>query len=945
MKCWRTRLVILSRLIIIIALLSTSLVSGSVTTGQSAPASQAMERGKEAFKSGEFEKAAEHWTEADHLYLKAGDLNGQFQALLKIAKARQAQGNQAFIAGDFGSAVDHYMETAQLYEWVGDINRRSLALLQQAEALQAQGHYKEALDQIAISDNLANELFQKSKYAQAADSWTQIVRLSKQGPAPDLPFQLEKLLQLSESLQYQGRYLASIKVLDETLVVIAKIGGQIDDRKYTAITLSRLGNAHAALEEVQPALGYLIVGLSMVDLQNSSLKAALLNDRGNVLAVQAARLYQEAKKTTEQELDIDESESIKKQAEKYNEAAINDYVEAAREAAEPPANRGLEVTATLNYAKALVMSEEYKLAKDQTDYASQLVQQLPLSDQQANGLINVALLYQDLQKGLPESQESLFHSAEDSLNKAALIAEKVGSARAKSYAWGQLGNLYEKHGRVDDALKETRKAVSVLTTQMEKKSPSLYRWEWQLGRLLKEKGEIHKAFDAYKRAASALKDIPRATPRGFRGQKVTFRDGPGRLLIELSDLYLKNPSLTKDEKQSLTKARAIMEDFKTAEIQDYYQDDCVEAYGKSLTTIDSIPQAKTNAAVIYPIQFSDRLEILSTISGKIHRAPPTTISEETLEKTVYAFRKALQLEGLEANEIIDLAATGEEAYSDLLKHGNTLYNWLIRPWEAMLDQETTLVFVPDGVLRTIPIAALYDEQTKKFLIQKYPIATASGFKLPDPKSMDRKNLKVLYMGLTTGGKTEGRDFPPLPGVKKELETLQNEYGQDAKVTSFLDQDFKVENVTEEMKDEAYTVVHVATHAVFANDVNNSFILASEDKKIALNDLRQMIGVFKFRERPLDLLTLSACQTAVGDEQAALGLASIAINAGARSALATLWSVRDKPSSKLISLFYDNLKDPDVTKAGALQHAQKKMLESQYRHPFFWSGFLLLNNWL
>jgi CHAT domain-containing protein len=92
--------------------------------------------------------------------------------------------------------------------------------------------------------------------------------------------------------------------------------------------------------------------------------------------------------------------------------------------------------------------------------------------------------------------------------------------------------------------------------------------------------------------------------------------------------------------------------------------------------------------------------------------------------------------------------------------------------------------------------------------------------------------------------------------------------------------------------------------------------------------------------------LSACETAVGDDQAALGLAGIAVKAGARSAVATLWSVHDQATAVLISEFYSQLRDPWVSRAMALQRAQLKLInDPKFEHPAFWSPFLLINNWL
>jgi CHAT domain-containing protein len=148
-----------------------------------------------------------------------------------------------------------------------------------------------------------------------------------------------------------------------------------------------------------------------------------------------------------------------------------------------------------------------------------------------------------------------------------------------------------------------------------------------------------------------------------------------------------------------------------------------------------------------------------------------------------------------------------------------------------------------------------------------------------------------------------------------------------------------------LKEQRISVLHIASHGRFEHDVAHSFILTYDDK-LTMARLDQYVGLFRFRQDPLELLTLSACETAMGDDQAALGLAGVAIKAGARSALATLWSINDKASSDLVAEFYRQLSDASISKAVALQRAQLTMLnDSLYDHPAYWSAFLLLNNWL
>jgi CHAT domain-containing protein len=114
----------------------------------------------------------------------------------------------------------------------------------------------------------------------------------------------------------------------------------------------------------------------------------------------------------------------------------------------------------------------------------------------------------------------------------------------------------------------------------------------------------------------------------------------------------------------------------------------------------------------------------------------------------------------------------------------------------------------------------------------------------------------------------------------------------------------------------------------------------------MDRLGETVGSTRFRERPIELLTLSACETAQGDDRAALGLAGVAVQAGARSALGTLWSVNAAAAAELLTDFYRELRPDSVSKAVALQRAQKKLIaDPSYGHPFYWSPFLLISNWL
>jgi CHAT domain-containing protein len=401
---------------------------------------------------------------------------------------------------------------------------------------------------------------------------------------------------------------------------------------------------------------------------------------------------------------------------------------------------------------------------------------------------------------------------------------------------------------------------------------------------------------------------------------LSFRDSIGPVYFELADLLLQYPAGSGNAQQAepnLLEARDAIEMFKVAELRDYFHDECVDAARSRISAIEIVSKS---AAIIYPIILKDRLELLVSLPTGMKRVS-VPVSSEVLTKEIRAFRILLE----------------KRTTREYLPYAQHLYDHLIRPLDQVLASVPidTLVFVPDGALRTIPMAALHDG--KGFLIQRYAVATTPGLTLTDPRPLKRERMKALSVGLSVA--VQG--FPALPSVSEELQAIQGFYG--GKV--LLNKDFLVSRVEQELKDEAFSLVHIASHGQFGSDSRKSFLLTFDDK-LTMDRLDQFIGVFRFRDEPLGLLTLSACETAAGDDRASLGLAGVAIKAGARSAVATLWFINDQSSSELVTEFYRQLQNASASKAVALQRAQIKMLQDGvYEHPAYWAPFLLLNNWL
>jgi CHAT domain-containing protein len=234
------------------------------------------------------------------------------------------------------------------------------------------------------------------------------------------------------------------------------------------------------------------------------------------------------------------------------------------------------------------------------------------------------------------------------------------------------------------------------------------------------------------------------------------------------------------------------------------------------------------------------------------------------------------------------------------------------------------------------MAALHDGQ--QYLVEKYSVAVTPGLQLLEPRPLARERIKVLV-----GGLSEARQgFLALPGVEAEVKQIESEIPTQV----LLNQQFTSTALQDQIKAVAFPVVHLATHGQFSSNADNTFILAWDERI----NVKQLGGLLQARahneRRPIELLVLSACQTAAGDNRAALGLAGVAVRSGARSTLATLWPVDDQSTSSFMVGFYQALAQSKLTKAQALRDAQLALLKQpEFRHPFYWAPFVLVGNWL
>lgn len=539
---------------------------------------------------------------------------------------------------------------------------------------------------------------------------------------------------------------------------------------------------------------------------------------------------------------------------------------------------------------------------------------------------------QDLQAGARE-QTKIQNSEEivQLLNTSVQQAQEIKDQRAESYSLGYLAQFYEMRKQFPNAQRYTESALNL--AQLINAPDIAYQWEWQLGRLLLVQGDSERAVAAYTAAVETLHTLRGDLVALNPDIQFEFRDEVEPVYRQLVGLLLQfnqtstDKALTKQVSQeNLKQARRAIEALQLAELDNFFQDACITIQPRNID--DIVKNSNPVTAVFYSIILADRIEIIVKLPDSQELRHYTTYKPKVeVENTLEALRQKLEQ---------------RYTFRDREELSQEVYNWIIKPAIADLEQSNVknLVFVMDGSLRNIPMAALYDG--KQYLIEKYSVALSPGLQLLAPKKK-RVRLEALIGGLTESR----RSLSPLPNVATELQQIESIIPS----KKLLNQAFTETNIGQQVSSVSFPVVHLATHGRFSSKLEDTHIAAWNNdiniKQLSeiLQTREQVVGRSNRVPPPIELLVLSACETATGDKRAALGLAGVAVRSGARSTLASLWQVDDKSTSVLMSEFYRQLtQDANLTKAEALRRAQEFVLKDK-EHPFYWAPYVLVGNWL
>ncbi|MDX2213483.1 MAG: CHAT domain-containing protein [Oculatellaceae cyanobacterium bins.114] len=792
---------------------------------------------------------------------------------------------------------------ATVYAQVNQRQQANEAIANSLELLQTSPPTADQQRVLAYTWEIQGMLQLEQGNAQAAlDSWTQATA-NYTALSPEDPQLQNRLLQIhinqAQALQVLGLMPRACHTL---LAALQAAASTCQISPETLAILSRQ-SSEEAIQAIN-ALGHVLRVLGQLDESQQVLSLALqqAQQSGDRQAIATVSLHWG---NTLQAL-ANQPALASEQVAQLTQAALMAYQSAAQQATQIET----QIQAQLNQLSVAIQQDNWSTAQQVWQTLQPQLRQLPAN---RIGIIARIHLTEQLLQLMARSPEAVTPpDLESLLAQTIQQANQLGDPRLAAYALNSQAKFEElqHHWQSAEAI-----ASQALTLAPVSQSPDIaYQLFWQLGRVQQAKGKRSEAIAYYSRAVEVLKSLRGDLVATNSDVQFSFRERVEPIYRELVSLLLNEATPTD---VNLRQARQVIESLQLAELDNFFRDACADAVPLSIDEIDP------TAAVLYPIILSDRLEVILALPGQALQHYVIHQSQVDLERIIRRARNALRP-----------TAFAEE----YLPPAQQLYDWLIRPAETALTAQgiKTLVFVLDGALRNVPMAILHDGQ--HFLIERYNLALTSGLQLLSPQPLQSRSLSALVGGLSESS----QGFDPLPAVEQEVSQVSRELPTEV----LLNQQFTQRNLQQQIIEHPFPILHLATHGQFSSSAEQTFLVTWDGRLT----VRQLDTLLKSRDQinlqPIELLILSACQTAAGDQRATLGMAGIAIRSGARSTLASLWLVNDEPTADLVTEFYQQFAKARVNRAAALRQAQLKLLANpESQHPFYWAAFVLVGNWL
>ncbi|OUC11685.1 MAG: hypothetical protein B0A82_26150 [Alkalinema sp. CACIAM 70d] len=799
-----------------------------------------------------------------------------------------AQGRDRYRAGQFAEAILAWKAAAQQYQTSGDRLNQALALSYVSLGYQELSQWQEA--EAAIQESL--KLLKAATPAADAILWAQ-----------SLNTQAKLLLSTGKAQAALETWQQAQKYYEQAGDRIGSIGSQINQ----AQALQTLGFYRRSRQQLEA------LNQSLKAMPDSEVKVSGLRSLGSALYMIGANA--DSQKVLEEGLEIARKLNLTTEvsdllqnlgratADLGNPDEALHYFEEADQAATSPLDR---LQSRLQRFKLFA---DYGLTNEAAPLAPQIleqIQQLPASRTSLYTAINFAATLNRFEN---PAQAVSIPAISKLLEKTVRSAQQLQDQQAEAHALNQWSQWYQRTQQWNEA--KTLSQQSLQLARQIQANDIIAQSTWQLGKLNRIQGNRSEAISDYTEAVKALQamrgDLVAVNP----DMQFSFRESVEPVYRELVALLLEG----QPSQENLVHARDLIESLQVAELDNFFREACLDK-------TQQIDQIDPTATVVYPIILPDRLAIIHSTAGQPLRYYSTPKPQAEVEQTLTEMLAAL---------------SPVSNVKDRNRLSKQLYDWLIRPAEEAqaLKNTKTLVFVLDGRLRNIPMAALYDG--KQYLIEKYAVTLSPGLQLMASQSLNPNQIDAIV-----GGISESRSgFAALPGVEAEVKKISKTVPS----STLFNQQFTGQALSQEVNNSQANVVHLATHGQFSSRMEDTFLL-TWDGQVNVKELSELL---KKRQgdttKPIELLVLSACDTATGDDRAVLGLAGLAVKSGARSTIASLWPVKDNAASQLMTNFYQQLRKPGISKAEALRQAQLELIQkTDFRDPFFWSAFVLVGNW-
>ncbi|MBE8988836.1 CHAT domain-containing protein [Nostoc sp. LEGE 12450] len=520
-----------------------------------------------------------------------------------------------------------------------------------------------------------------------------------------------------------------------------------------------------------------------------------------------------------------------------------------------------------------------------------------------------------LANSLSKIPDKLLHSIAIQYTLSALeIAKNISSKRLQSKSLGTLGKL-----NPDESQTYFKKALGL--AQSINDVDVLYEWQQQLGDLYQKKGKTEAAIQAYGAAIDSITQIRSNLLSSNLDSQFFFYEKVEPVYRNYMRLLAASPS------PNLELIRQTYEQLQVVELEDYLK--C----GKlDLVALNKIQNLNDTPAIIHIIDLNDSIEVIvQSPSGSPHHH---SVDSKLVKPHVNTLLEILQDEKLLYTK-----------QNIITSHYQVLYKELIEPLKKYLPDSGTLIFILDKTFQSLPMNLLHDG--KDYLVKRYSFSETLGSRVRIPKPLRQDQMKAFIAALSIPSPSlTDSNAPPgaeaLPQAKQEAEDVR-------KLTNssliLLDKEFTSSHFRQRISEENFPIVHISTHGQFSSKLIRTGFLAY-DRQINIREFDSLLrNKTQTSSDIIELLVLSACQTAKGNKRSALGIAGVAVQAGARSTVATLWLVEANSTVELMEEFYKGLRK-GLTKAEALRQAQLALMKNpKYAHPYYWAPFLIVGSWL